>query len=104
MNWDLCIFCQENCRDKLFNITTFSVSNRVLQNAKFDNLLRDRLGNVSNLIAVEGKYHLKCMNAFKYDTQKTLTDCKSSDLEMVFLVRELEYAANKHQILQLSDV
>ena len=104
MNWELCLFCQENCHDKLFNIATFSVSDRVLQNAKFDNLLRVRLGNVSDLIAAEGKYHLNCMNAFRYETQKTLTECKSSDLAMIFLVQELVYAANKHQILQLSDV
>ena len=104
VDWELCMFCQKQNRQKLFNITTFSVSDMVLQNAKYDQTLRVKLGNVSDLIAAEGKYHLKCMNAFKYETQKTEKESKGEDLAMIFLVRELEYAGNKHQILQLSDV
>jgi hypothetical protein len=56
------------------------------------------------LIAAEGKYHSKCLNAFKYDTQKTNKECETIDLAMIFLVQELGYAASKNQILQLSDV
>ena len=86
IDWELCIFCQQQIKQKLFNITTFSVSDMVLKNAKYDNILRVKLGNVSDLIAAEGKYHLKCMNAFKYDTQKTEKESKCEDLAMIFLV------------------
>jgi hypothetical protein len=41
----------------------------------------------------EGKYHNKCLNAFKYDTQKTKKECETIDLAMIFLVQELGYAA-----------
>lgn len=100
----LCLFCQEQSRQKLFNITIFSVSDLILKNAKYDNTLRVKLGNVCDLIAAEGKYHLKCINTFKYETQKTEKASKCEDLAMLFLVRELEYAAKKHQILQLFDI
>lgn len=66
VDWDLCLFCQEQNQQKLLNITTFSVSDLILKNAKYDNTLRVKLGNVCDLIVAEGKYHLKCINTFKY--------------------------------------
>ena len=63
-----------------------------------------RLTRVNDLIAVEGKYHNKCLNAFKYGTQKTKKESETIDLAMIVLVQELGYAASKNQILQLSDV
>ena len=65
--------------------------------------MRLRLAGVNDLIAAEGKYHSKCLNAFKYDTQKTKKECETIDLAMIVLVQELGYAASKNQILQLSD-
>jgi hypothetical protein len=46
---------------------------------------------VNDLIAAEGTYHNKCLNAFKYDTQKTKKQCETIDLAMIFLVQELGY-------------
>ena len=66
--------------------------------------MRLRLAGVNDLIAVEGKYYNKCLNAFKYDTQKTKKECETIDLAMIFFSQELGYAASKNQILQLSDV
>jgi hypothetical protein len=59
--------------------------------------LRLRLAGVNDLIAAEGKYHNKCLKAFKYDTQKTKKECETIDLAMIFLVQELGYAASKNQ-------
>lgn len=95
VEWDLCLFRQEQNRQKLYNITTFSVSDLILKNAKYDNTLRVKLRNVCDLIAAEGNYHLKCINTFKYETQKTSKASKCKDLAMIFLVYELEYAAKK---------
>ena len=103
-DWNLCIFCQTSNKDKLFNISTFSVSNKILQDSKLENTMRLRLAGVNDLIAAEGKYHNKCLNAFKYDIQKTKKECETIDLAMIFLVQELGYAASKNQILQLSEV
>lgn len=87
-----------------FNITIFSVSDLILKDAKYNYTLRVKLKNVCDLIAEKCKYHLKCINTFKYETQKTEKESKCEDLAMIFLVRELEYTAKKHQILQLSDI
>ena len=82
--------------DKLFNISTFSVSNKILQDSKLENTMRLRLAGVNELIAAEGKYHNKCLNAFKHDTQKTKKECETINLAMIFLVQELGYAASKN--------
>jgi hypothetical protein len=79
----------------LFNISTFSVNNKILQDSKLENTMRLGLAGVNDLIAAEGKYHNKCLNAFKYDTQKTKKECEAIDLAMIFLVQELGYAASK---------
>jgi hypothetical protein len=42
--------------------------------------MRLRLAGVNDLIAAEGKYHNKCLNAFKYDTQKTKKECEIIDI------------------------
>ena len=47
--------------------------------------MRLRLAGVNHLIAAEGKYHNKCLNAFKYDTQKTKKECETIDLAMIVL-------------------
>jgi hypothetical protein len=48
--------------------------------------MRLRLAGVNDLIAAEVKYHNKCLNAFKYDTQKTKKKCEPIDLAMIFLI------------------
>ena len=59
--------------------------------------MRLRLAGVSELIAAEGKYHNKCLNAFKYDTQKTKKECETIYHAMIFLVQELGYSSSKNQ-------
>jgi hypothetical protein len=84
VDWNLCILCQTSNKDKLFNISTFSISNKILQDSKLENTMRLRLAGVNDLRAAEGKYHSKCLNAFKYDTQKTKKECETIDLAMIF--------------------
>ena len=64
VDWNLCIFCQTFNKDKLFNISTFSVSNKILQDSKLENTMSLRLAGINDLIAAEGKYHNKCLNAY----------------------------------------
>jgi hypothetical protein len=45
--------------------------------------MRLRLAGVNDLIAAEGKYHHKCLNAFKYDTQKTKKKCETKSTDEV---------------------
>ena len=105
INWDLCMFCQGKKYEKqLFNITTFKVSDSILKDAKLDNTMRLRQSDVNDLIAAEGKYHNTCLNYFRYSVHKTKSDNTNADIAMVFLIQELEYAATKSQIMQLSDI
>jgi hypothetical protein len=55
-----------------------------LQDSKLENTMRLRLAGVNDLIAAEGKYHNKCLNAFKYDTQKTKKECETIVSHTVF--------------------
>ena len=100
VDWNLCIFCQTFNKDKLFNISTFSVSNKILQDSKLGNTISLRLAGVNDLIVQKGNIKT---NASMH-TQKTKKECETIDLAIIFLVQELGYAASKNQILQLSDV
>ena len=44
------------------------------------------------------------LSAFKYSTFKTKQDVENTALAMIFLSNELHYAADKKQVLQLSDI
>ncbi len=66
--------------------------------------MRVRLAGVSDLIAAEGKYHKKCLAAYKYQTGKKKEESKKTDIALIFLCSELRYAAQFNQILQLNDV
>ena len=68
---DLCIFCQTSkYRTQLFNVTTFAVSNSILNNSKPDNTMRIRLSGINDLIAAEAKYHKSCLNCFENSSRK----------------------------------
>lgn len=60
------------------------------------NIFCVKLGNVCDLIVVEGKYYLKCINIFKYEMQKIEKVFKCEDLVMIFFVCELEYVVKKY--------
>ena len=93
VDWNLCIFCQTFNKDKLFNISTFSVSNKILQDSKLENNMSLRLAGVNDLIVQKGNI---ITNA-SMRTQKTKKECETIDLAIIFLVQELGYAASKNQ-------
>ena len=56
-----------------------------------------------DLIAAEAKYHLPCLSAFKRNVEKAKLQMKESDLAMIWLCEELEYAADKGHVIKLND-
>ena len=46
--------------------------------------MRVRLAGVSDLIAAEGKYHKKCLAAYKYQTGKNKEESKKTDIALIF--------------------
>lgn len=61
INWALCMFCQEKKKAKLHSVETLEKSAEIILNAQSDPTMRIRLSGVSDLIAAEGCYHLKCL-------------------------------------------
>jgi len=72
MNWECCIFCQVDEREgDIRNISTMSMSQKVLNMAVKDVTMRVRLaGVVGDLCAAEGKYHLNCWVNFQRAVDK----------------------------------
>ena len=61
MIWTLCLFCQEEkANEKLISVTSFNVSNAILELSALDNKLRVQLAGINDLIASGGNYHKKC--------------------------------------------
>lgn len=63
--------------------------------------MRFYLAGAIDLTAAKRKYHKKCLSAYKYYTFKNE---KSPKIAMIFICSEIHYAADRKQILQLSDV
>ena len=74
-NWELCLFCQDAETPKkqtLCSVTTFKMSQQILEGAKCDHGLSLRAAGVSDLIEAEGKYRPNCYKKF----QRTVSDRK----------------------------
>lgn len=105
MNWTYCMFCQNhNTREKLSAVTTFNVSQKILEFAKYDHPLFVRVSAISDLIAAEGKYHPNCYKRFLKNATKTKDDSRGTDLAMSWLIKELKYSAEQGHIHELSEV
>lgn len=71
MQWEKCIFCQENTSDSLHQILTLPTSKKVMERAmQVDPILSYRVAGVSDLVAPEAKYHLKCYVHFSRKVDK----------------------------------
>lgn len=60
-----CMFCQIHSKEILYNISCLETSSDILQDASSDFTLRIRLANVTDLVAAEGNYYLKCLQKFR---------------------------------------
>ncbi len=49
----------------LYDVASFDTSKKILNVAKLDQTLCVALADISDLIATEGKYHLRCCVAFR---------------------------------------
>lgn len=65
LDWNLCLFCQNHIfSSKLHNVMVMRVSDKILHLAQFDDKVSCHLAGINDLIAAEGKYHLKCYVQF----------------------------------------
>lgn len=63
--------------------------------------MRFHLAGSIDLTVAKRKYHKKCLSAYKYHTFRNE---KSSRIARIFICSEIHYAADRKQILELSDV
>ena len=68
-DWSKCMFCQKDSKG-LCQVQTMETSEKILRNASTDEEMSGRLAGVSDLIAAEGKYHLKCYARFQRNSSK----------------------------------
>ena len=75
VDWKKCVFCQTDLKKVALNcVQTMETSDKILKNAIFDKEMSCRLAGISDLIAEDCKYHLKCYTRFLRNTQKIPRD------------------------------
>ena len=65
IDWNLCIFCLDASIGNIHIFSTMELSEKIISLAQSDLIMRVRMANVSDLVASEGKYHLKCWVLFQ---------------------------------------
>ena len=99
--------CQiEDSKEKLIYVTTFKKSQEILEAAKYDHNLCIRMAGVSDLIASEGKYHLKCYIKLQRKTKMISLDSSTieTDMAMIWLVEELKNSSEHGHVSELAEV
>ena len=59
------MFCQDASIGNMHIFSTMELSEKIISLAQSDLIMRVRMDNVSDLVASEGKYHLKCWVLFQ---------------------------------------
>jgi hypothetical protein len=90
-DWNLCIFCQTSNKDKLFNISTFSVSNKFLQDSKLENTMRLGLAGVNDLIAAEGRKNWSLSLFCKYSLNVALREINDRGISPLVCATREQY-------------
>lgn len=82
VDWSKCMFCQtDESKLTLNNVQTLQTSNKILGIAAsgIDEEISCKLGGVHDLVAAEGKYHLKCYASFLRKAKKHSTISQESN-------------------------
>ena len=75
IDWAKCMFCQTDSKKEALNqVLTFQTSQKLLEQALLDKEMSCRFAGISDSIAAEGKYHLKCYSRFQRKMQAAKND------------------------------
>lgn len=106
-DWELCLFCQrkQSNEETLCSITTFKVSKQIIDGARCDHSLSVRVAGVTDLIAVEGKYHPNCYKKFLRNASRSKEEATDEKgVVLAWIVNDLKKSAEKGHILELKEV
>jgi hypothetical protein len=101
VDWARCIFCQGDFQG-LNQVQTFETSKKILEKSSIDPIMRCRLAGINDLIAAEGKYHLKCYAKFQRATSQLQPKHDESCFHAV--MNELQSGISKGHIYSLKSV
>lgn len=106
MDIDLCIFCQERSSKQTYLVATFEVSDKILQGAQTDPVMRCRLAGVSDLVAAHVRYHLQCYVQFNRKASKSSTSTAQTSRDTCFekVASEVSTGLARGEIYTLLDV
>lgn len=97
---EFCLLCQvHEGQEKLTIVQTKSTSANILDAAQYDQHMQLRLAAVTNLIAYDGKYHLKYYTNFIRETSKNSECSQTVDVAMQLVVNELHHSAEQGHVL-----
>ena len=107
MKWTSCIFCQDpTVKEKIILVQTKLTSVKIIEAAKYDQQIQLRLAGVNDLIADEGKYHLRCYSKFIRETDQIKnSECSQTvDVAMQWVVNQLHHSTEQGHVLEVSKV
>lgn len=84
IDWSKCMFCQRyDTKLTLNQVQCLETSEKILSDAVFDKEMRCKLSWLNDLIAAEGRYHLKCYAGFRRKVQKHSREKQDTDSNVV---------------------
>lgn len=89
------MFCQSKRDDHLHDVQSFNTSTTIIERAPYDPRLCIALAGVSDLIAAEGRYHLKCYSKFKCESSGAQESADKNELALNWLCSQLKNWLNK---------
>ena len=107
-DWKLCMFCQDGetpKKETLRSVTTFKMSQQIIEEAKYEHDLSLRLTGVNDLIAAEGKYHPNCYKKCMRNVSRSSNVAKDeSGTVLLLFILELKNSAEQGHIFELKEV
>ena len=100
VRWEKCMFCWMGKPKGA--LISCQMSDQILEVAPFHYKVRLRV-EACNLIAAGAKYHLACFAFFPRSTEKAKSAPSGTELALIWLCKELKYAAEKSHLIELTD-
>lgn len=105
VDWAKCMFCQQADSKSIHNVETLEKSRDILSLAQNDPVMCLRLSDVNDLIAAEGKYHLKCLVQFERKARKiSMSDRDNKYIVISQLCTKLETGLSRGHVYDMGVV